>query len=322
MFEILKGKKVLVTGGAGFIGSHMVDRLLELGSKVIVVDNLLTGNINNIEHNLSKIEFIEEDFSSEEFLNKHLKGIDYISHQAALRSVPKSVEIPFDYHQVNVTGTLRLLLKARDFGIKRMVFASSSSVYGQRFDFPEKESDYPRPVSPYAASKLLGEVYAYLFTELYRLPVVSLRYFNVFGPRQSLENQYAVVVPKFITCLLQGERPPVYGDGNQERDFTYIENVVEANILALVKDKAIGEIFNVASSNPQSVNSLLRALKEITGINIEPQYLDERPGDVQKTQADINKTTDLLGWQPKIDFYQGLKHTVNWFKENKVKESK
>jgi len=319
MKENLAGKRVLATGGAGFIGSHIVDKLIELGAEVTVLDNLVTGKIDNIKHNLDKIRFIEKDLTDESALNEALEGIELISHQGALRSVPKSVEIPLDYHRVNVTGTLKLFLKAKEKGIKRIVFASSSSVYGERKDFPEKETDKPSPLSPYAATKLMGEEYAYIFSKLYNLEVVSLRYFNVFGPRQSLENQYAVVVPKFIVCLLNEENPPIYGDGEQERDFTYVDNVVEANILSLTKPDVSGQVFNVASANPQSVNGLLRQINEIMGKNIGAKYLDFRPGDVLKTYADITKLKNLLGCDVKVNFYDGLKKTVEWFKTGREK---
>jgi len=318
MHSFLKGKKILVTGGAGFIGSHIVDKLVEAGAKVVVLDNLFTGKIENIEHNLGKIKFIQKDLTDDTALDEALEGIEFVSHQAALRSVPKSVEIPLDYQKVNVTGTLKLLLKAKDKGVKRIVFASSSSVYGERVDFPEKETDLPKPLSPYAATKLFGESWGYIFSQLYGVEMVSLRYFNVFGPRQSLENQYAVVVPKFINCLLKGEKPPVYGDGEQERDFTYIDNVAEANLAAMAKEGVAGEVFNVADGSPKSVNQLLNCLKEISGINIDPVYEDARAGDVRKTYADISKAKTILGWQPRIDFYSGLKKTVTWFKKGAI----
>ncbi|MCD6229028.1 MAG: SDR family oxidoreductase [Candidatus Omnitrophica bacterium] len=313
--EELKNKRVLVTGGCGFIGSHIVDKLLQVGAEVIVLDNLITGSEENLKQCIDKIEFIKGDIRDQDLLDKILPNVEYISHQAALRSVPKSVDNPFEYHDVNVTGTLKLYLKAKEEGIKRIVYASSSSVYGEKIKFPEKEDEPPRPISPYAATKLFGEYYGFVFTKIYKLEIVSLRYFNVFGPRQSLESQYAVVVPKFIFSLLKGEAPPIYGDGNQERDFTYIDNVVEANLLALVKPNIGGEVFNIADGTSKSVNFLLDTLKEITGKNIAPVYLPPRPGDVRKTHASIEKAKSLLGWRPKIDFYQGLKLTVEWFKD-------
>lgn len=311
----LENKRVLVTGGCGFIGSHIVDRLLELKAKIVVLDDLSTGKLANIQHCRDKIEFIEGDIRDQNLLEKILDKVEYISHQAALRSVPKSVERPFDYHNVNATGTLILYLKAKEKGVKRIVYASSSSVYGDTSVFPQKETASPQPLSPYAASKLSGEYYGYIFSKLYGLEVVSLRYFNVFGPRQSLENKYAVVIPKFITSLLKEESPPIYGDGEQERDFTYIDNVVEANILALTKGGIGGEVFNIASGAPKSVNHLLELLKEITNKKeITGAYLPPRPGDVRKTWADVTKAKELLGWKGKVDFYEGLVKTVEWFK--------
>ncbi|MFH1504622.1 MAG: SDR family oxidoreductase [Candidatus Omnitrophota bacterium] len=309
----LKGKKVLVTGGAGFIGSHIVDRLLDIGAQITVVDNLSTGKLENIAHNLDKIKFIQKDFTDNDLLENVLGEVEFISHQAALRSVPKSMKNPLEYHQINVTGTLKLLLKAKEKGVQRVAIASSSSVYGERHDFPEKESDLPVPISPYAATKLMTEYYAYLFSKSYGLEVVSLRYFNVFGPRQSLDDEYAVVIPKFINSIFNNKRPPIYGDGEQERDFAYIDDVAKANIAALMAEGIGGQVFNVAGGNPQSVNSLFKALKEIIAKNVEPEYLEPRLGDVRKTHADIEKTKKLLDWQPEIDFYEGLKRTVEGY---------
>lgn len=316
MAEELKSKKILVTGGAGFIGSHIVAKLVELGSKVVVLDNLVSGKIENISDYMDKITFIKEDLRKDSALEEALEGVELISHQAALRSVPKSVGKPLEYHDVNVSGTLNLLLKAKEKGIRRVVSASSSSVYGDREDFPEKETDYPKPVSPYAATKLMGEIYAHVFTKLYGVEIVSLRYFNVYGPRQSLEDEYAVVIPKFIASLLKGKQPPIYDDGNQERDFTYIEDVVSANIKALVQPGVEGEFFNIASGNPSSVNTLLKHLKEILNSSVEPVYLPPRPGDVRKTHADITKAESLLGWKPVFGFREGLEKTAEWFKNS------
>jgi nucleoside-diphosphate-sugar epimerase len=287
-----------------------------LRAEVVVLDNLSTGKLENLSHNIDKLTFIEGDFADEAILEKTLKGVDFILHQAALRSVPKSVEEPFKYHQVNVTGTLKLLLKAKENRIKRIVFASSSSVYGERSDFPERETDMPKPISPYASTKLMGENYAYLFSKLYNLEIVSLRYFNVFGPRQSLENQYAVVIPKFITCLLAGKQPPIYGDGQQERDFTYVEDVAEANISALRVENIQGEIFNIASGKPKSVNYLFNVLKKIISEEASPVYKKARTVDVRKTHADIKKTTRILKWNPQTSFIKGLEKTTKWYQDS------
>ncbi|MDP2924249.1 MAG: SDR family oxidoreductase [Candidatus Omnitrophota bacterium] len=313
----LKNKRILVTGGCGFIGSHIVDRLVNEGAQVSVLDDLSSGKTENIKQHLEKIRFIQKDLRDEKALDDALEGIEFVSHQAALRSVPKSVTRPMEYHDVNVAGTLKLFLKAKEKGVKRISFASSSSIYGERFDFPEKEIDPPKPISPYAATKLMGEYYAYLFSQQYKLGVVSLRYFNVYGPKQSLDDEYAVVIPKFITCLLKEDNPPIYGDGEQERDFTYVENVVEANLLALTKPGIEGEVFNIGNGAPNSVNGLLKSLNQIMGKNISATYLPLRPGDVRKTHADISKAKKLLGWQPRIDFNQGLVKTVGWFRGQK-----
>ena len=319
MMDGIKGKRILVTGGAGFIGSHIVDKLAELEARVVVVDDLSSGKLENIEQCKDKIEFVKADIRDEKTMADVLGRVDLVCHQAALRSVPKSVDRPFDYHDVNVTATVKLFLAAKDKGIKRIVIASSSSAYGDRDDFPEFESDAPKPLSPYAASKLMGEHYGYVFSHLYGMEIVSLRYFNVFGPRQSLENKYAVVVPKFIVSLLDNEQPPIYGDGEQERDFTYIADVVKANILSLLKQGIAGETFNIAGGSPKSVNYLLKSLKDIMGKDIEPVYQASRVGDVRKTHASVEKGAKLLGWKPEIGFQDGLKKTVEWFKVNHKK---
>ncbi|MCF7908427.1 MAG: SDR family oxidoreductase [Candidatus Omnitrophica bacterium] len=315
MSNSLKDRKVLVTGGAGFIGSHIVDKLVKLGAEVTVVDNLITGNLDNLEQSFSKIKFIKSDFADQKILDQVLPGVELISHQAALRSVPKSVEAPLDYHKVNVSGTLNLFLAAKEAGIKRIVCASSSSIYGERDDFPEKENEIAKPISPYAATKLIVEQYSYVFSKIYNMKILNLRYFNVYGPRQSLEDEYAVVIPKFINCLFEGKSPPIYGDGNQERDFTFISDVVDMNIRCLEKDNVGSEAFNVGLGIPNSVNNLFNNLKEIIGSKLEPNYCPIRLGDVRKTHADIQKAKELLGFSPKVDFAQGLKKTVDWFRE-------
>lgn len=318
----LKGRKILVTGGAGFIGSHIVDRLVLEGASVVILDNLCSGKMENIAKHKGKIKFIQGDLRDDNALDEALAGIELVSHQAALRSVPKSMERPLEYHDVNVTATLKLFLKAKEKGIKRIAMASSSSVYGERFDFPERENDCLKPISPYAASKLIDEHYAYLFSKQFNLGVVCMRYFNVYGPKQSLDDEYAVVIPKFIACLLEGNNPPIYGDGEQERDFTYVENVVEANILALIKPSIEGEVFNIGNGAPNSVNGLLRSLNKIMNKNISATYLPERAGDVRKTHSDISKAENLLGWRPKIAFEQGLEKTVEWFRANEARWKK
>lgn len=307
----------LVTGGAGFIGSNIVEGLVNKGGKVKVVDNFSSGKKENLSSVLSKIELIEGDVRDLALLKKVLQGVDYILHQAALRSVPKSVEDPVSYNEVNVSGTLNVLLAAKEAKVKRVVFASSSSVYGETDVFPEKESHLPAPISPYAASKLAGEHYCQVFSQIYGLETVSLRYFNVFGPRQSLESQYAVVIPRFIISMLSNEPPPVHGDGKQSRDFTYIDNVVEANILAATAPKISGEVFNIACGKDYAVLDLVKELNKIMGKNLKPKFTPPRPGDVPRTLADISKAKKLLKLEIKVNFNQGLEKSVGWFKEHK-----
>jgi UDP-glucose 4-epimerase len=310
----LKNKRVLVTGGAGFIGSHIVDRLVELGAEVTVLDNLVTGKLENIKHNLDKIKFIEKSLTDDSALEEALEGVDLVCHQAAMLKVPESIDKPFDYHQVNTTGTLKLFLKAKEKGIKKIVFASSSAVYGEGVNFPGKETDLPQPISPYAVTKLVNEYYGSVFSSLYGLSIVGLRYFNIFGPRQSLESKYAVVIPKFIISILEDDNFPIYGDGKQERDFIYVSNVVDANILALTKDNIGGKIFNIAGGRPYSINSLCDILNKVTEKEIEPKYLKPRPGDIKKSYADIKKAKEGLDWQPKISFEEGLGKTIEYFR--------
>ena len=306
----------LVTGGAGFIGSNIIDKLIKNNSNVVVLDNLFSGKKENIAHNLDKIKFIKGDIRNEKDLDKALGGVDFVLHQAALRSVPKSMAKPFEYNDVNVNGTLKLLIKAKEHNVKRLVFASSSSVYGERDTFPEIESDVPNPISPYATTKLMGEYYCKLFSNSFGLETVCLRYFNVFGPRQSLDSQYAVVIPKFITCILNNESPPVFGDGLQERDFTFIENVVEANLRAAVAPKVSGEIFNVACGDARSVLSIVGAVNKVLGKAVKPALQPKRKGDVLKTLADITKLKQLLKIEKFVNFEEGLKNTVSWFEKN------
>ncbi|MCM8798292.1 MAG: SDR family oxidoreductase [Candidatus Omnitrophica bacterium] len=311
----------LVTGGAGFIGSHLVETLLKQGHRVRVLDNFATGKRENlaflIHSRMLRVncKIIEGDIRDFKTCAKACRGVDYVLHQAALRSVPKSMKYPLEYNEVNIQGTLNILLASKKMGVKRVIYASSSSVYGERDKFPEKENFLPHPISPYAVSKLAGEYWCQVFSASYGLETVSLRYFNVFGPRQSLESQYAIVVPKFITCLLYNQSPPIYGDGTQSRDFTYIENVVKANLLATTKEGISGEVFNIASGKDYSVLDLLGILQRIMHKKIKPKFFPPRPGDVRRTWADISKAKRLLGFIPQIDFERGLEKTVAWFKE-------
>jgi len=302
----------LVTGGAGFIGSHIVDRLVQNGEKVRVLDNFSTGKRANIEHNLGEIDLINGSLTDMGTVRRAVEGVDYVLHQGALPSVPRSVNDPIGSNDANINGTLNLLVAARDAGVKRLVFASSSSVYGDSPSLPKHERMPPDPLSPYALTKLAGECYCRLFTDLYGLETVSLRYFNVFGPRQDPESQYAAVIPKFIKCMLKGERPVIYGDGLQSRDFTYVENNVEANILACSAPRAVGEVMNIACGDRFSLLDLVDIINRILGTSIEPVFEPARPGDVKHSQADISKARELIGFEPKVGFVEGLERLVGW----------
>ena len=307
----------LVTGGAGFIGSNIVQALVKRGERVKVIDNFVSGKKANLRALLDKIELIEGDIRDLPLLRKITKGVDYVLHQAALRSVPKSVKDPLLFNEVNIAGTLNVLLAAKEAAVKRVVFASSSSIYGKTNKFPEKENHLPFPISPYAASKLAGEHYCHVFSKVYGLETVTLRYFNVFGPRQSLESKYAVVVPKFILSMFAGQSPPVHGDGKQSRDFTYIDNVIQANILAVTVPGISGEVFNIACGKEHTVLQLMAYLNKIVGKDIQPKFTSPRPGDVPRTIADISKAKKLLGLKIEVDFRQGLKKSVEWFEAHK-----
>ncbi len=307
--------KFLVTGGAGFIGSHIVDRLVQLKLRVRVLDNFSSGKKNNLCKSLSKTDLMRGDIRSKEACRKATKGVDIVLHQAALRSVPKSLVNPADYNEVNIQGTLNLLQSAVENKVKCFVFASSSSVYGDVKTFPEKTDFLPQPISPYALTKLSGEHYCRMFSCHYKLPTVSLRYFNVFGPRQALDDEYAVVVPKFIDCMLHDKQLPVYGTGKQSRDFTFVSNVVDANLLACSRRNLKGEVFNIASGSDYSVLDLVRFLNKITGKNIRPVFLKPRPGDVFRTLADISLSRKIIGFRPRINFEEGLNLALRYYKE-------
>lgn len=308
--------KFLVTGGAGFIGSNIVDALLRDGNKVRVLDNFSSGKRENLSSVLSKIELVEGDIRDKAVVANAISGIDYILHQAALKSVPKSMGQPHLYNDVNITGTLNILEAARDAKVKRVIFASSSSVYGEVKKLPEKEDFCPFLISPYALTKLAGEYYCRIFNKLYGIETVSLRYFNVFGPRQSLENEYAVVIPKFITCMLKDEQPPVHGDGKQTRDFTYVENVVDANLKAARAKGVSCEVFNVACGKAYSVMDIVEFVNKILKKSIKPKFMPSRPGDIRDSLADISKARKMIGYNPGVGFNDGLKRSIEWFVEN------
>ena len=312
-------KRFLVTGGAGFIGSHIVEALVKKGHFVRVLDNFSSGKIENLDftYNLTPKTYglIKGDIRSQGTCIRVTRDIDFVLHQAALRSVPKSMRNPREYHEVNINGTLNMLEASLKNKVKCFCFASSSSVYGNINSFPESEDFSPHPISPYALTKLTGEHYCRMFSHHYGLPTVSLRYFNVFGPRQALDDEYAVVIPKFINCILNDEPPPIYGTGRQSRDFTYVDNVVAANILASQKLKLNARVFNVGCGRDYSILGLVKILNKIMHKNIKPVFLEPRPGDVLKTQADISNIAKELGYKPRIDFVKGLELTINYFKE-------
>ncbi len=314
----------LVTGGAGFIGSHIVDALLEREHTVLCVDNLSTGKVENIAHvELNeRFSFFKADIRDLQTLRSLMKGVDYVFHEAALGSVQRSVEDPATTHEVNATGTLNVLVAARESAVKRVVYASSSSVYGDSETLPKVESMSPAPKSPYAVSKLVGEHYAAVFTDLYGLEVVSLRYFNVFGPRQDPFSDYAAVIPIFIRQLLKGQSPTIFGDGTQSRDFTYVGNVVEANLLAASAKGAGGRVFNVACGERMDLNTLLKRLKTLLepykkGISaLEPIFGPPRPGDVKHSLAGIDVAQTWLGYSPAYSVEEGLEASIAWYVEN------
>jgi nucleoside-diphosphate-sugar epimerase len=305
--------KFLVTGGAGFIGSHIVRTLIGKRHFVRVLDDFSSGKKKNIDPVLNKIELIKGDIRDKNTCFKAVRGADFVLHQAALRSVPKSLVNPKNYNEVNIDGTLNMLDAAKKYKVKSFVFASSSSIYGDINTFPEKENFLSRLISPYALSKLAGEYYCKIFSHHYGLPTTCLRYFNVFGPRQALDDEYAVVIPKFIHCILNNDPPPIFGTGKQSRDFTFIENVVEANILA-TKRGFKGEVFNIASGKDYSVLKLVEILNKIMKKDIKPIFLKPRQGDVFRTLADLSKTKKFLGYKPRVDFIRGLEATVEYFR--------
>ncbi len=308
--------RYLVTGGAGFIASHITEALLRKGHQVRVIDDLSSGRLENLSHIKDKVEFLKGDIRDRALVKKAMKEIEYVIHAAAWRSVPKSMADPYGYTDVNVLATVSLLEEAVKEKVKRFVCVSSSSVYGDTDKMPLNEDMPTRPISPYAASKLADELFCGLFWRGFKLEAVSVRYFNVFGPRQSLENEYAVVVPKFIVCLMKGEQPPIYGDGKQSRDFTYVDNVVEGTILASQTPGVGGESFNIALGEEHTVLDLLEQLNKIMGLNIKPKLIPPRPGDVRRTLADPSKAMKLLKWKGSVNFAEGLRKTVDWFKAN------
>jgi UDP-glucose 4-epimerase len=305
--------KMLVTGGAGFIGSSLVQRLLELGHEVRVLDNSSTGNRGNLAGITDEIEIVEGELRSYERVHNATRGVEIVFHQGALPSVPRSVQDPLTTGAVNVEGTLNVLLAARDENVRRVVFASSSSVYGNAGTLPRLETQFLDPISPYAVSKLAAERYCVSFARVYGLETVTLRYFNVFGPRQDPTSQYAAVVPRFIAAIDAGEPVPVHGDGEQSRDFTYVDNVVEANVLAAEVDGASGAVLNVATGEPRSVNALADAIGDVLGKPVEREFLPPRAGDVRDSWADVGEARRVLGWEPRVGLEEGLRLAAEAF---------
>ena len=303
----------LVTGGAGFIGSHLAEELVHRGERVRVVDNLVTGKRQNLAH-LPEVEFMEGDLADLEIARRAVQGVDYVLHQAAIPSVPRSVQDPITSNRANVDASLNLLVAARDAGVRRVVYAGSSSAYGNTATLPKVETMGTAPLSPYALQKLVAEQYCQMFTQLYGLETVTIRYFNVFGPRQDPSSPYSGVISVFIRALLDGQRPTIYGDGGQTRDFTYIANVVDGVLRACDAKGASGEVINVATGGRISLNELFAAVRKVTGASVEPIYAETRAGDVRDSQADIGKARRILGYEPTVAFQQGLEKTVEWFR--------
>jgi nucleoside-diphosphate-sugar epimerase len=306
------GMRVAVTGGGGFIGSHVAERLVTEGHDVVVLDNFATGRRENVTPFAAHIELVEGDIRSYERVHTALRGCELVLHQAALPSVPRSVQDPLTSVEANVTGTLNVLLNARDSGVRRVVYASSSSIYGADRSLPKHEDLRPLPMAPYPVSKLAGEGFCRSFSTIYGLETVALRYFNVFGPRQDPLSQYAAVIPNFIMACLTGRRPVIYGDGEQSRDFTYVENVVDANLRAMTAAGASGGVYNIACGERVTLNELLRQVQELTGAVVEPVFKEHRPGEVRHSLADIGRAQADLGYRPVVRFPEGLRRTVEY----------
>ena len=301
----------LVTGGAGFIGSHLAGEIVRRGHRVRVVDNLITGKRRNLEH-IPGVDFLEGDLADLPVAKRAVDGMDYVLHQAAIPSVPRSVADPITSNRANVTASLNILVAAREAGVKRLVYAGSSSVYGDTPTLPKREDMRPSPLSPYALQKVVAEQYCQMFTGLYGFETVAIRYFNVFGPRQDPGSPYSGVISLFSTALLEGRRPIIYGDGEQTRDFTYVANIVDGVLRACEAKGAAGEVINVATGGRISLNELLRVMNGMVGTNLQPIYNEARAGDVKNSQADITKARTILGYQPIVSLEEGLQRTLEW----------
>ena len=306
----------LVTGGAGFIGSHLSEELVRRGHTVRVADSLITGKRSNLNH-IPDVEFVQGDLADMDFTKKVVDGCDYVLHQAAIPSVPRSVKDPITSNRANVDATLNVLVAARDAGVRRLVFAGSSSAYGDTPTLPKHEDMATNPLSPYALQKVVGEQYLQMFTRLYGLETVSIRYFNVFGPRQDPSSPYSGVISVFATALLENRPAKIYGDGEQTRDFTYVANVVDGVLRACEATGASGQVINVATGGRISLNELYKEMKKIVGASVNPEYVEPRQGDVRDSQADIRKAKDILGYKPTVSFEEGLKRTIEWYRSAK-----
>jgi nucleoside-diphosphate-sugar epimerase len=308
----------LVTGGAGFIGSHIGSALASAGARVRVIDDLSTGYRENLAEIKGEVDFVHGSLADEKALRRALEDVELIFHEAAIPSVPRSVENPRQTHIASVEATFSLRLAARDKNVRRVVYAASSSAYGDQPTLPKVENMLPEPLSPYAVAKLVGEHYCQVFTRVYGLETISLRYFNVFGPRQDPSSQYSGVISRFISALLEGERPVIYGDGEQSRDFTYIDNVVDANLKASESTNGIGQVINIANGERISLNQLLGELKSLTGkYDVVADYKEPRAGDVKHSLADITRARNLLGFKPRVDLRSGLQFTIDWWNKSR-----
>jgi nucleoside-diphosphate-sugar epimerase len=307
----------LVTGGAGFIGSHIAEELLRRGERVRIADSFITGKRENLSH-LTGVELVEGDLADFAIAQRAVAGVDYVLHQAAIPSVPRSVEDPITSNRANIDASLNVLVAARDAQVRRLVYAGSSSAYGNTPTLPKVETMGTAPLSPYALQKLVAEQYCQMFTTLYGLETVTIRYFNVFGPRQDPSSPYSGVISLFIRALVDGRAPTIYGDGGQTRDFTYVANVVDGVLRACTAPGASGEVINVATGSRISLNELFGTVKKLTGAGVEPIYKETRAGDVRDSQADIGKARRLLGYEPSVTFEQGLEQTVAWFRKTQM----